>query len=180
MDNLEDQNQEAPKKRGPKPKVSRPPQRKEAGAPSRVSYKDRRKLSVSGLDTEKFKYRWVNTDEGKWVNTDEGKYSGRLEQVKKMGYIEATEGELSDMQGVEASSIGSNFSRPVGNGTRAVLMKQPIEFYEEDKAEKQAEVDQTERGMIDDELIRNSEGLYGEGLKVSDARGSRLDVNVRR
>jgi len=34
--------------------------------------------------------------------------------------------------------------------------------------------------MIDDELIRNSEGLYGEGLKVSDARGSRLDVNVRR
>ncbi len=172
MDNLEDQNQEAPKKRGPKPKVSRPPQRKEAGAPSRVSYKDRRKLSVSGLDTEKFKYRWVNTDEGK--------YSGRLEQVKKMGYIEATEGELSDMQGVEASSIGSNFSRPVGNGTRAVLMKQPIEFYEEDKAEKQAEVDQTERGMIDDELIRNSEGLYGEGLKVSDARGSRLDVNVRR
>ena len=66
----------------------------------------------------------------------------------------------------------------VGRGTRGVLMKIPRQFYEEDQAAKQAEVDQTENGMVDEEL-QNADDVYGEGLKVGDKKGTRLEVRRR-
>ena len=115
------------------------------------------------------------------VNTDNERYSGRIDYMKSIGYIFANdEDSLGDDHGVEASTVGSQVGKHVGHGTRGVLMKIPKHLYQEDKAAKQAEVDQSESGMIDDELIRNSEGIYGEGLKVSDAQGSRVNVNIRK
>ena len=159
-------------KPGPKPKakVGRPPEKAGVQA-SRVSYKDRRKTTAHDRDPN-FHYRIVNVDDEK--------YAGRLEKVKEMGYIFANDGEsLGDGQGVEASSIGSSVGTHVGHGTRGVLMKIPKEYYLEDKAAKQAEVDQSEMGMVDDEL-KNSSDMYGEGLKVADSKGTRLEMKVRK
>lgn len=152
-------------KRGP----GRPPKRKEIGS-NRVSYKDRNKLKVKDLDPN-FNYRIVNHDDNR--------YAGRIEQLKERGYTVVNSDEsLGDEHGVSASQIGSVVGKPVGHGTRGVLMKIPKEFYEEDKAQKAAEVDRTEEGMVDDEL-RNSENTYGEGLKLSDAQGKRMEVRRR-
>ena len=139
---------------------------------SRISYKDRGKIDVGGRDPN-FHYRVFNTDNEK--------YSGRLEQAQEMGYILANDDEsLGGDAGVESSSIGSSIGRHVGGGTRGVLMKIPKEYYEEDAAAKQAEVDQTELGMVDEELL-NDKGLTGEGLRVDRRSGQQsLEVKVRK
>jgi hypothetical protein len=151
-------------------KVKRPPKRKAAGEPSRLSYKDRRKISANDRDPN-FVYRVVNTDENK--------NAGRIDYMQSIGYKLANDGEsLGDEHGVGASTVGSQIGTHVGNGTRGVLMKIPRNLYEEDQAAKQAEVDHTELGMVADEL-KNAEGMYGEGLKVSDSRGTRLETKIR-
>lgn len=126
---------------------------------SRVSYKDRHKLNVEGRDPN-FRYRWVNTDDRK--------YAGRVEKMMARGYTLANDDEsLVDSNGIQAGQIGSQIGTPVGNGTRAVLMKIPIEHYEEDLAAKQAEVDRTEEGMVSEELRSGASDIVGDGLKVS-------------
>ena len=153
-----------------KAKVNRPPQRKAAGEGSRLSYKDRRKISANNQDPN-FVYRVVNSDNER--------NSGRIDYMRSIGYTLANDGEsLGDEHGVEASTVGSQVGKHVGHGTRGVLMKIPKDLYEEDQAAKQAEVDHSEMGMVADEL-RNAEGMYGEGLKVSDNRGTRLETKVR-
>jgi len=152
-----------------KKKPGRPPKRDGIGS-NRISYAERNKLSVQNRD-DGFNYRVVNTDDEKW--------QGRIENMMARGYTVCHEGEiLGDSRGTEASQVGSVIGKPVGNGVRGVLMKIPKEFYEEDQAAKQAEVDHSEMGMVADEL-RNAEGMYGEGLKVSDNRGTRLETKVR-
>jgi hypothetical protein len=172
MDNNEldlDQGSEE-KKVATKKKVSRPPKRKAAGEPSRVSYKDRRKISANDQDPD-FVYRVVNSDNER--------NSGRIDEMTAMGYKIANDGEtLGDEHGVEASTVGSQVGKHVGHGTRGVLMKIPRHLYEEDQAAKQAEVDHSEAGMVADEL-KNADGMYGEGLKVSDNRGTRMETKVR-
>jgi hypothetical protein len=159
---------QAPKKRGPKPK--RPPERPEIGA-SRVSYKDRHKLTVANRDDANYVYRIVNSDKDR--------YKDRIATMLARGYTICKDGEqIGDPNGTDASSIGSSATKSVGNGVKGVLMKIPRKFYEEDKAAKQAEVDRTEEGMVDEEL-RNSDDVYGEGLKISDSKGTRLEVRRR-
>ena len=143
-------------------KVKRPPTRKKIGEGgvkrSRIAYNEIDKLSVEGKDPN-YVYRWVNTDDDKWRD--------RVDVLRKRGYIYDNEAETSD-DGVKASSIGSAQSKPVGNGTKAVLMKQRKEFYEEDKRHKADEVDRREAGMKRDiEKLKDSEGSYGDGLKMS-------------
>jgi hypothetical protein len=107
------------------------------------------------------------------VNSDDSRYAGRIEELKKIGYILCTEEEMGDEVGVEGSSVGSAIGRPVGHGVRGVTMKIPREYYEEDQRAKQLDVDQTEEGMVDNELLSN-ENAVGEGLKVT-----RPSVNVQ-
>ena len=137
---------------------------------SRISYKDRGKISATGRDP-KFIYRIVNHDGNK--------YAGNVEKRMQMGYKFANEGEsLGDLHGVKAGQIGSKIGTHVGSGTQGILMKIPKEYYNQDQAEKQTEVDRTELGMVDEEL-KNSDGMYGEGLKVADGQGTRLEMKVR-
>lgn len=152
----------------------RPPKRKTIGSNklgSRVNYKERNKLNVEGRDPN-YVYRIVNSDNDK--------YAGRIEKFQKMGYSVVNDEDVTigDEHGVKASSIGSNVGTPVGRGVRGVLMRIPKEFYEEDQAMKQAEVDETEKGMVADELRDNANGLYGEGLKVATGGKTRMKVSV--
>ena len=172
QDMIGDTQEKAPVKRASKnnSKPGKRPQKSGVEA-SRISYKQRRTVSANDRDPD-FHYRVFNADNEK--------YAGRLEEAQRMGYIFANDGEsLGDEAGIEASSIGSNVGRHVGHGTRGVLMKIPKNYYEEDMAAKQAEVDETEMGMVDDEL-KNASDMYGEGLKVADSQGSRLEMKVRK
>jgi hypothetical protein len=140
-----------------KKKPGRPPQTKPIEG-SRISYPDRNALKVTGRDNDKYVYRIANSDDGR--------YSDRVENLKAMGYSVCNNSEsLGDSKGTEASSIGSVIGKPVGNGTRGVLMRQLKTNYKEDQRLKQAEVDQTEMGMVDEDL-QNANDTYGEGLKV--------------
>lgn len=140
-----------------KKKPGRPPLRKPVEG-SRISYKDRNALKASGRDDKKYVYRIANSDDGR--------YSDRVENLKAMGYAVCNDGEsLGDSKGTEASSVGSVVGKPVGNGTRGILMRQLRTNYEEDQRQKQAEVDETELGMVDEEL-QNANDTYGEGLRV--------------
>lgn len=127
------------------------------GSQQRVSYKERKKLAVVGRDP-KFHYRWVNSDDGK--------YAGRVEELKAIGYTVCSEEEMLEESGIEGSSVGSVVGKPVGRGIRGILMKQKKEFFEEDQHQKQAEVDETEMGMMPEELVGREEAV-GEGLKIS-------------
>ena len=138
---------------------------------SRISYKERNKIAATGRDPN-FQYRVVNVDNEK--------YSGRIDKMQAIGYtIVNGDEELGDDLGVSPSQLGSSVGTHVGHGTKGVLMRIPNEYYQQDQADKQTEVDQTELGMVADEL-KHADGMYGEGLKVSDSKGSRLEVSVRK
>lgn len=167
------------KKPGPKPKAAaaagKAPKRKEIGAgkvaASRISYKDRNKIAATGRDPN-FHYRVVNVDNEK--------YAGRIDKMQSIGYTIVNSGEeLGDDLGVSSSQLGSSVGTHVGHGTKGVLMKIPLEYYNQDQADKQTEVDHTELGMVADEL-KNSGDVYGEGLKLSDSQGTRLETTVRK
>lgn len=159
----------------PKKKMGRPPKRKEIGSggieASRLSYKDRNKISAEGRDPN-FHYRIVNSDDAK--------YAGRIDYMRSIGYTLASDGEtVGDDHGTDASQIGSSIGKHVGHGTKGILMKIRKEHYKQDQADKQTEVDHSELGMVSDEL-KNAPGMYGDGLKVADEKGTRLEVTVRK
>lgn len=139
------------------PTQNKRPAKRKAEQSSRISYKEKNKLKTAGLDQENYVYRVVNSDDSR--------YAGRVANLKKRGYAITANEQLGDEVGVEAHQIGSVTSRPVGHGVNGILMRIPREFYEEDQRQKQAEVDETEKGMVDEELLKSSD-TYGEGLKV--------------
>lgn len=158
----------------PKPKAKRPPKRDKIGGKvegSRVGYADRNKISVDGLD-ENFKHRIVNHDSNK--------FSGRVAELQKIGYKIVNDSDLviGDDQGVQASTIGSNVGKHVGNGTRGILMRIPKKYYEEDKAAKQAQVDAIEEGMVARGL-EDASGIEGE-VKVSTNDRARVRTTVHK
>jgi hypothetical protein len=143
-----------------KPAKSQPKRDSIGGAikGSRLSYKERNLINVQDQDPN-FVYRWINYDNDR--------YSGRVDKMRQIGYtVVHDDMEFGDERGVDASQIGGSNIKHVGSGTKAVLMRIPKEYYEEDKAEKQAEVDRTERGMVEDEQLKGK-GMYGEGLKIT-------------
>jgi hypothetical protein len=100
----------------------------------------RRKLSVNAeLDTENFQYRWAN---------DEGT---RLHNLT----VEDDWEVVSDRSGktrIDGVGAGAEVAVPVGMGeagksVRAVLLRKPRKFYEDDKRAEQRRIDDTEAGM---------------------------------
>ena len=91
----DENNVEAAPEAAPKAKKPAKVKRKKQEA-SRIAYKDRHKIKMSGLDTDNYEYRIVNTDDGK--------YAGRVEQLKERGYDIAKEGEFADDSGIEAGA----------------------------------------------------------------------------
>jgi len=124
----DENNVEAAPEAAPKAKKPAKVKRKKQEA-SRIAYKDRHKIKMSGLDTDNYEYRIVNTDDGK---------SGALGSIK---------------------------SKPVGHGTRGVLMRIPKKYYQEDLVAKRAEVDETEEGMVSEEL-RSGSDMVGAGVQI--------------
>ncbi len=107
----------------------------------RVPVASRREpLKYKGLDTQNFVQRWVLERDDRI----EEFLAGGYEFVKPTG-----QGTVVGDPTVNSSSgIDTRVTKSAGfGGLRLILMQIPIEFYKEDQASKQREVDQTEDTM---------------------------------
>ena len=86
--------------------------------------------------------------------------SGKKEFAEEVGYeyVKSDEG-LGDGGAGTASKLGSVVTRPVGGGMTGVLMRIRLDWYKENKAAEQKEIDEKER------VLRrqiDKEGHYGD------------------
>lgn len=126
--------------------------------PKRTSIGVRGPLSVDKRDPN-FTYRFVNDT------------NGRLEAFKRNGWeaVPASEARIGDSRVEQASPTGSMANVPVGNGTTAVLMRFPKEWYEEDQREKELQIKALEQTMKED-----AQREYGKDIK-----GAKFELNSR-
>lgn len=98
----------------------------------------RRRLAVKGeLDRENYEYRWVN---------DVGNRLHSLTVEDDWEVVPNRNGELGEQ------GVGSELSKPVGTGERgqsirSILCRKPIDYYRNDAAEAQRQIDETEASM---------------------------------
>jgi hypothetical protein len=97
----------------------------------------RNRLSIANRDPNKH-YRIVN------VKDD------RIEQFKEQGYEIEHGVQVGDRRADAPSVLGSASEISVGQGVRAVLMSIPKEYFEEDQAAKQGQIDELEGSMKSD------------------------------
>jgi len=94
-------------------------------------------LTVAQKDPN-YSYRWVNDT------------PGRIAAFKEGGYEVVTDdNEVGDNTVDRGSKLGSAITKSVGGHTTAVLMRIPKEWYDEDQAAKQKDVDILEATMRD-------------------------------
>ena len=108
-------------------------------------------LNVSGKDPDFF-YRIVNDTGDRVASMQERGYEVVTDQTVKIG----------ERRVANPTQEGSVVSASVGGGVKGVLMRIKKEWYEEDKAEKAALVNQTESAT----RTSSSEGMYGK-LEIS-------------
>lgn len=117
------------------------------GRVRRSPLQNKGKLSVANKDPN-FEYRFVNDD------------GDRVQELIDRGYEVVTKSEtkVGDKRVDGGSSEGSIASVNSGEGKRVILMKQRKEFYEEDQAIKQGEIDKLEQATKQEAL----NGHYGK------------------
>lgn len=105
--------------------------------PRRSPLSSRNRLSIKNKEPG-YVYRIVN-------DVDD-----RVALLQEQGYEICTKesvGAIGDKRIDNASSLGSNSVISVGQGVKAVVMRQKEEYYKEDQALKQAEIDELELTM---------------------------------
>lgn len=120
-----------------------------------VSGAERDVLSVRNKEPG-FVYRFVNV------------VSDRIQKFMDAGYEPVTResaGAIGDRRVDSSEGTSSIVEKGVGLGQKAILMRQPEEFYLEDQAAKQKRVDELEAAMKHDA----KQGRYGK-LDVEDKR----------
>jgi len=108
--------------------------------PRRTPLEKRNRLSVRNKE-DGFFYRIVNDAED------------RVERLKEQGYEVCTAeqtGMIGDKRVDNASFVGSAAHFSVGQGTKAVVMRIPKDWHDEDNSMKQQEVDRLESTMKSD------------------------------
>lgn len=107
-------------------------------------------LTVAGKDPN-YVYRWVNDSEA----------GMRIEMFKQGGWElvnKDSEIKVGDKVIDQGSVVGSVTTRYVGQGTTAVLMRIPKEWYDEDQLAKQEKLDELDASMQDQ---ASAPGNYG-------------------
>jgi hypothetical protein len=130
--------------------MSRQPDSKTQERPKRVPLSGRKVFGKENKDPN-YVYRYVN------ANLE--KDPERVARFKEAGYEivpRGVAGDLGDNKVDSATPMGSVAELSVGQGTKAVLMRQRKEWYLEDQSAKQAEVDAIEQTMR-----RESKSDYG-------------------
>lgn len=121
--------------------------------PKRTPVGTRNRLSVSNQDPN-YVYRIVND------------LDDRVAQLENNGweFVPTSETKVGDSRVDNASALGSKASVSVGQGVKAFVMRIPKEYYQEDQAYKQAQVDAVEQTMKQD---AKRAGDYGAGIELS-------------
>lgn len=89
----------------------------------------------------------------------------RVSDLQEQGYEICTKesiGATGDKRVDNASPLGSNSNVSVGGGVKAVVMRQKEEYYKEDQAFKQAEIDALEETMGKDKSDYGALKIKGE------------------
>ena len=105
--------------------------------PRRASLSQRNRLAIKNKEPG-YVYRIVN-------DVDD-----RVAQLQELGYEICTKesvGGVGDRRVDNTSPLGSSSVISVGQGVKAVVMRQKEEYYKEDQAAKQAEIDALELTM---------------------------------
>jgi hypothetical protein len=107
--------------------------------PRRTPLNIRNRLTVRNQESG-YRYRVVNDVED------------RVAQLQEQGYeiVPQDKVQVGDKRVDNASSLGSSSQISVGMGTKAVVMRQREDFWQEDQRAKQARVDETEQTMKGD------------------------------
>lgn len=88
----------------------------------------------------------------------------RIQRFLEAGYTPVVgEDTLNDYRAQDGSKLGSIVRKPVGGGINAVLMEIPEEFYHEDQALKQVEVDKFDEAIG---TKKERDGIF-EDIKIS-------------
>jgi len=105
-----------------------------------VSEANRNKLYVAGLDQENFVYRWVNDKDG------------RLAIFLGAGYefVDQNGNAVGDGGVDNSTGTSSKFTKGVGGGVTAYLMRIPRDIWEEDQKTKEKEIKEKEATMKQD------------------------------
>jgi hypothetical protein len=105
--------------------------------PRRTALEARNRLSIKNREPG-YVYRIVN-------DVDD-----RVSLLQEQGYEVCSKesvGAVGDKRIDNTSALGSSSNVSVGQGIKAVVMRQKKEFYDEDQALKQAQIDELERTM---------------------------------
>lgn len=117
-----------------------------ANRPKRKPVGTTNRLNVRNKDTANYEYRWVN-------DTDD-----RISMFREAGYEVIDPNDADVEQSRIEGGVGADKMVSVGGGTKAVLMRQRKEFYEEDQKVKQDRLDSQLNSIINPNL----EGKYGK------------------
>ena len=113
--------------------------KRQSRRPSRVALDQRNRLSVKDRDPN-YQYRLVNAN----LDSD----PDRVERLQSIGYEivpNQKAGQTGDNRVDNPSAMGSVSTVSVGKGTKGVWMRIPMEYFLEDQAAKQAEIDEIEQ-----------------------------------
>ncbi len=117
-----------------------------AERPKRVPVGGPRNILTVAQKDPNYVYRWVND------------VPGRIAAFKEGGYeVVTSDNEVGDKTVDRGSKLGSAITKSVGGQITAVLMRIPKEWYDEDQAAKQKDVDILEATMRD----QSQRGDYG-------------------
>ena len=105
-----------------------------SGRARRTPITVRNKLDVKDRDPN-YHYRIVNVKED------------RIEQFIEQGYEIVQAASVGDKQVDAPSSLGSASEVSVGGGMKALVMRTPKEYFNEDQAIKQSQIDELEDTM---------------------------------
>jgi hypothetical protein len=133
------------------------------GRPKRVPLAQRNVISLNGIKIPKGMVPRIFND-----------VDNRINDALAAGYqFVMSDGKLGDERCSEPSKLGSYVTKSVGGGRVGYLMATPEEFYKEDQAAKQAQVDMSEAAMrkpnlkpkqVEDQKGDPAGKVYGEGL----------------
>ena len=114
----------------------------------RVPLGSRNRLSFNNLDPNYY-YRVIN-------DTDD-----RIDRAVEAGYeFVVSNKRLGDIQAGDDSPVGSQVKKAVGGGTVGYLMRQPMEFHNEDQQIKMDRIDELEESTKPKAEL----GQYGTGI----------------
>lgn len=154
-----DQFEQEPKKRGRPPKSDRDVQikaeRRRRNSDALAGKRRRLAVDESKLDRENFVYRWVN---------DDGSRVELLSTQDDWDVVSDRDGAMKE--GIHSAKVETTVGvGERGSPVKAVLMRKPKNYHDDDEAAKQRRIDESERAIREGQ----SQGATAENSYVPDS-----------